>query len=292
MSSFLDNLDLSQLAAYLSGSAKASASGNEAEGKYLNARDAIKAEMYNTASGAATAGNANALNAAKFTTSLPGQGASEAVRGSLIQNSQDAGIDLSNSHATKTGGFTGGTRPSSFTPETRAAGGDLIKHGQSLIANPGSFAPTPQTVAAPALSEEPAAGFWGKAAAAGGSAAGLLSALAGGKNPDGTPKGNVPLADIVNWLKNFGGTDKGSPQHAEEADPYYQPDALGYDPNQDRGPADPTAETSGRAFGPDGQPLPVDPETDYSVLPGYGMTLGGGPGAGDNQDQGNWWGDE
>lgn len=285
MSSFLDGLDLSQLEAYLSGSAKASASGNEAEGRYLNARDAIKAQMYGTASNAATAGNTNALNTAKFTTSLPSQGASEAVRGSLIQNTQDAGIDLSNSHATQTGGFTGGTRPSSFTPETRAAGGDLIKHGQSLIADPGSFAPPVQAATMPTLSDEPKAGFWGQAASAGATAASLLKALTGGQG--GAPSGG-DLSKIVDWLKHFGGGSPGgntgqpTGDFTNNLDNPPTDDGYGQDPNQQYGEPDPIPETSGRALGPDGQPLPVDPETDYSQLPGYGTATGGSGG-------GNWW---
>lgn len=237
--SFLDNIDLAKLSAYLSGSAKASAAGNEAEGQYLNARDLIKSHLYGTQSTAATAANAQGLNNAKFATSLPSQGAGEAVRGSLIQNSQDAGIDLGNNRANVVN-FTGGTRPSSFTPETRQAGADLIKHGQSLIADPGSFVPAQQSVAAPALSEEPKAGFWGKAAGATGAATGLLSALGGGKNGAG---GAVPLGDIIDWLKHFGNntaSEADSPQTQEE-------DTRGL-----------TGETGGTAYGPDGEPLPVD----------------------------------
>lgn len=275
MSSFLDNIDIGALQAYLSGAAKSSASGNQAEGQYLNARDAVKAQLYNTASNAATQGNANALNAAKFTTALPGQGASEAVRGSLIQNTQDAGIDLSNSHATKTGGFTGGTRPSSFTPETRAAGGDLIKHGQSLIADPNSFAPPVQSATAPTMSEEPKAGFWGQAAAAGATGAGLLSALAGGGGPSG---GAVPLSKIIDALKHFGGSSPSGNTGQPTGDFTNNLD------NPPDTPVDLSSASGGTAFGPDGQPLPVDDGSGGAYYDdATGQMMGGGT------STSNWW---
>lgn len=267
--SFLDNIDLGGLSAYLSGAAKNAASGNQAEGQYLNARDAIKAQLFKAQQDAATAANAQGLNNAKFSTGLPGQGASEAVRGSLIQNTQDVGMDLGNNHANVVN-FTGGTRPSSFTPETRQAGADLIKHGQSLIADPGSFVPAQQSVAAPALSEEPKAGFWGQAAGAGGTITGLLSALT--KGGPGGSGGGGDLTKIINWLKGLGSgpdaySEEDSPQHHDE-------DTRGQG-----------GTTSGRALDPTtGLPLPYGPDD------GSGGD-DGGYGYDPNQDRGPWWDD-
>lgn len=273
---FLDGIDLGQLQAYLGGSAKAAAQGNQAEGQYLNARDAIKAQLYNTASQAATAGNTNALNTAKFTTSLPGEGASEAVRGSLIKNVQDVHSEAGVPGLT-TSGPTGGSRPSDLTPEARQAGSDLIAHGQSLIANPNSFVPPPQAATAPTLEAEPSAGFWGQAAGAGSSIAGILSALSGkaGTPGSGTPSGG-DLGKIINWLKNGGKDDPNvaseadSPQHQEEADP-----------------TDMSSSSSGVAIDPaTGLPLPNDTGGAY-YDDGSGQMMGGGGTSG-----GDWWSGE
>lgn len=271
-SNYFDSVDLEKLAKYLGGAGAASASANQAEGDYLNRRDAVKAQLYNTSAGAASAANTNALNTAKFTSSLPAQGAAETARGSLLQNVQDVTGDLGANHANVIN-FQGGTRPSALSPEARAAGGDLIKHGQSLIANPGSVVPPPQSAAAPAMSDEPSAGFWGQAAGAGGNIAGLLSALMpkGGGSGGGGP---INLKKIVDWIKGGG---KG---------PMPVDDGYGMDPNlkPDGDPADPSAPSGGTVdtstdFNSSDPNVSAFFPPDYSKLPGYGT------------DPNAWWAD-
>lgn len=254
-SSFLDNIDLTALQKYLAGAAKSSAEGNVAEGNYLNARDRIAAELYGTQSSAAGRANQLALDSAKYTNSLPNQGFGEAVRGSLLQNMQDVTPNYGGPLGTITS-FSGGARPSALGPEARAAGGSLASHGSALLADPGSFAPTAApALAPPSLSPEPAAGFWGKAAGASATTAGILSALTGGSKPGAASGGD--LKKLIDMFRHkgpaFDPNDYGRDPNGNygEPDPFY-PDDDGRDPNMQYGP-------------PDGQ---VDTSTEFNGLAG------------------------
>jgi hypothetical protein len=187
-SSFWD--DISQM---LGTSAAGAGAGRASEANYLSARDRTNAELYNIAQTARTqaAGqdinrSTQALAADKYVSGLPGQGASEAIRGALMQNATAPTLNLGKSHITPIS-FDGGNSVDAFTPETRAAGATLAAHGTSLLNNPGSFAqgamPSAATSGAnqflptPTLSAMPSASFWEQAAGAGAVSSGLISAL-------------------------------------------------------------------------------------------------------------------
>jgi len=151
------------LAQVLGKASQNAAAGRMQEGQYLNNRDAIKARLYEAQQ-----------DAAKTAIGLPGQGASEAVRGSLLKNLQDQGVEVpaGSQLAGHVLNFTGGIRPSLLEPGARQAGADLITHGQKLIADPNSFLPK-----SPEMSAIPEEGFWSKLAGIGGTAAGIGGAI-------------------------------------------------------------------------------------------------------------------
>jgi len=250
--------DISQL---LGKSAAGAGSGRGAEATYLGARDRTAAELYNIAQTARTQAAGQdinragaALNADKFKAALPGQGATEAIRGALMQNAQAPTLNLGQSHITPIS-FSGGNSVENFTPETRAAGAALARHGTSLLNNPDSFAEGAMPPAAgsnqflppPGLSAMPPASFWENAAGAGSIGAGLLGALSklgGGSGGD--------LGGALKKLKNILGGGGG-------------PGGIDNSGNtEDSRVEAPTPSTSGVAYGPDGQPLPTgDPGWGY-----------------------------
>ncbi|HEY1964506.1 MAG TPA: hypothetical protein VGG59_06225, partial [Acidobacteriaceae bacterium] len=102
-----------------------------------------------------------------------------------------------------------------FTPETRAAGAALAAHGTNLLNNPNSaITQTPGSgvggtsfLGTPALSPEPTASFWEKAAGAGGIASGLAGALA--KLGAGSGSGGGSVGDALKKLFGGGGSSVG-----------------------------------------------------------------------------------
>jgi hypothetical protein len=282
-SSFWD--DLSQLTGKAT---QGAASGRAAQGQYLNQRDALAARLYDIAQTARTQAANQNLNTDKYRNSLAGVGANEAVRGALIENAQPATLDPGTSHMTRMS-FSGGTTPASFTPETRAAGAALAKHGTSLLDNPsGALTSTPGSgvggqsfLQAPALSPEPTAGFWENAGGATSIASGILGALA---RAGGGSGGGGDLSKAASALKKlFGGGDGttmdtnplvyGNPDF-----PLSQPlpPGLSGQSGVTEG-ASATGETSGQAIDPTtGQPLPYGDDSSSWIPTDWSPSNSGG----------------
>lgn len=197
--------DISQL---LGKSAAGAGGGRAQEGFYRNQRDTIAARLYDIAQTARTQAASQNLAGDKFRAGLPGQGASEAVRGAIIQNAQPVTMTEGTAGGGRSFHFAGGESLENFTPETRAAGAALAHHGSQLLNDPASFyTKTPGSgiggadfLTAPAQSAEPTAGFWENAAGAGSVTTGLLGALA--KMAGG---GNSGAANMLKKLLSGGG---------------------------------------------------------------------------------------
>jgi hypothetical protein len=254
-SSFWD--DVSQML----GKASAGAgSGLNAQAMYQNLRDRLSADLYSTAQNARTqqagqrisamnagtqAAGAN-LAADKYRTSLAGMGAGEAKRGAILANEQPVSVDYGTSHITPMH-FSGGLASAAITPETRAAGTALTKHGLDLLNNPGNYtqgsmAATPSAnlgstaadlIAPPSLSPELTPGFWQQASGAGSIASGLMSALA--KAASG---GNSNAASALKKLLSGGGG--GNPYGPSTVTGVNDPSLPSYDPTNPTG-GDPNA---------------------------------------------------
>src|SRR5262252_9514247 len=262
------NADWDKIAALLSGSAAGAATARIGQGGYLNTRDLNKIHLLQVMQEAAQRAATQNLANAKFTTALPGQGANEALRGSLIQNVQDVGANFgaNNPLANYMVNFTGGIRPSALGPEARAAGAGLAAHGAQLIANPDSFLQKvpgsgiggESLMPAPGLSEELNPSVWEKAAADASLALQLLQALRGkgggsqsgggggtGGGGGGTGGGSKGGGD------KGGGDDSGDDTLNPPTDPY--PDAPDQGPQfPDQEPNLPPWDTSGGIPNTDG----------------------------------------
>ena len=262
--------DISQM---LGKSAAGAGESRTAQANYLSARDRTNAELYNIAQTARTqaAGqdinrSTQALAADKFTAGLPGQGASEAIRGALMQNATAPTLNLGKSHITPIS-FSGGNSVDAFTPETRAAGATLAAHGTSLLNNPDSFAQgampsgassANQFLPTPGLSAMPPASFWEQAAGAGSIASGLISALSKAAS------GGSPSA--LNALKKIFGGGSSGPGGIDNSG--NTEDTRKEAPGQ-------TPVTGGVAYGPDGQPLPSGTDDAGGYYdPGTGQYVG------------------
>lgn len=285
----LSSVDLEKLAAALSGAGSAAGSARAEEGKYLNSRDAVRAELYGVQQRASTDAATQALNTDKFTADLPGQGASEAARGALLQNVQDVGVDRSANPRANIINFTGGTRPSVLTPEARAAGAGLAAHGSQLIANPDSFAKGTTAAAVPdfQMSAEPTAGFWGQAAGVGGTLASILSAL--GKGGAG---GGGDLTKALAWLKSHlgggGGTD--TPEGGPGADmPPGDPNDPYFDGESDPRQPVPSVTTSDTFWPPDDNGMPTNPDLSTLFPPGEWPSPPSADQSASSDNQVPWW---
>lgn len=287
---------LEALAAALSGAGKGAQTGQQAEGQYLNSRDAVRAELYGVQQRAATDAATQALNTDKFTVGLPAQGASEAARGAMLQNVQDVGVDMGRNTRANVVNFTGGTRPSELTPEARAAGGALAAHGSALLADPNSFAKGTTAAALPAfdMSPEPKAGFWGQAAGVGGTLASILAALGKGGASGGGDITKKGLAAIAHALGFGGGGGFDDPEGGLGADvPPGDPNTPYVDGEGEGNPTGTVPITDAHMVGADASNNPMDGEpasvSDWWNMPEFGTPEMPQPPPDSLNDGIHWW---
>ena len=238
--------------------------------------------MQEAAQRAATQNLANA----KFTTALPGQGANEALRGSLIQNVQDVGANFGSNNPLSNYmvNFTGGIRPSALGPEARAAGAGLAAHGAQLIANPDSFLQKvpgsgsggTSLMPAPELSQELNRSVWEQAASDASLAINLINALRGkGGGSQSGGSGGTGSGGTGGGTGGGGGTRPGSGGNQgggghDSGDDTLNPPTDPYPDAPDQGPS----QTPGGGTNPD------DPFNDF---PPTGTDMPGA-GQGSNED--------
>lgn len=188
----------------------------------------------------------------------------------------------------------GGLSPANFGPNTRRAGSELSSLSADRVSSPTFNLPQPPTLAPlpsssgldSILSNASLIGSLAKAAAGnggGGNIADLIKKLfpGGGGSPLSSPGSPLPSGNP--GMNGFTGWDDGN--------------TGGYDPNQDRGPADPTAsvDTSTSFNGVPGgfpnspeDPLSADPEWWRQFLENNGG--GGGDTSGFGMEPSAEWG--
>jgi hypothetical protein len=176
----------------LGSQAQGAASGRAAEANMLAQRDIAGVSQYGINQNAEMAAGNLDLNRKDFEERARGTRATDAVRGDLIANIQDANISVPGVPAAT---VTGGLRPSAMSSNGRAAGAELNRQAMLKQLDPETY--TGGTVLPkPPLSEIPQASGWETAAGAGGSILSILGALAPllggrGRTPTTTPPKTV-----------------------------------------------------------------------------------------------------
>jgi hypothetical protein len=176
----------------LGSTAQGAASGRAAEANMLAQRDIAGVSQYGINQNAEMAAGNLDLNRQQFQESARGNRASDALRGDLIANMQDANISVPGVPAAT---VTGGLRPSAMSANGRAAGAELNRQAMLAQLDPPTYAGG-RVLTPPPLSEIPKPSGLETAAGAGGSILSILGALAPllggrGRTPTTTPPKTV-----------------------------------------------------------------------------------------------------
>jgi hypothetical protein len=195
----LDNFwdTIGNVGSVASKTAEGRALGRKSEAELAQEQDKIAVQRYL----AGLQGANTDLNQRKFALGAPGIRAGTAVRGDVLANAQDAGVQgpIVGTHG-NIPTITGGLRPSILSSDTRALGSQLSRDALLQQMKGDTFAPT---AALPPTTPLPKPNALDSLLSGGGLAGNLLKAALGNGGGSG---GNIPLEKIGAALKHlFGG---------------------------------------------------------------------------------------